>query len=74
MSMSVCGWIYLFVCPQAYLRFLRYACAHQNFIKFSVRVAYYRQSVFLWQCCAMMCTSSFANDFMFAHNSPGRGN
>ena len=38
------------------------------FAKFSAHVAYGRGSVLLWQRSDTLCTSSFVDDVMFAHN------
>ena len=46
--------------------------AHPNFAKFSVHVNCGCGSV-LWRQCSMLCTSSFVDEVMFAHNRRGSG-
>jgi len=41
-----------------------------NFIKLFMPVAYVHGLVLLWQCCDMLCTSSFVDDVMFSPNGP----
>jgi len=47
---------------------------HPNFTKFPEHVTYNRGSVVFWQQCNTLCTFSFVNDVMFAHNQRGKGN
>jgi len=61
-------YLFLFVCPRAYLRNytsdLRQLFAH---------LIYGRGSVLIWWRCDMLCTSGFTGDVIFAHKGPRGG-